>query len=245
MTRNKTSLLYLNYKCSYFILIIFALLSSSCSTQDLSYFPLKEGYKWRYNVIQTTRDGIQKQQYILRNFGETEINDKPAFVRYSLDGTALYYSISDEGILYLGSTNGQDINLEFNEDEQIVIRNPVSVDTYWEQSTITKLLKKTGPPQKTEFIIYAKVPLEVKIESLDEVVDVSAGRFENCMKISMSGSAFKDAGNYVGMTLVNVEQTSWYAKGVGLVKMERVETTQSEALDKGSLLIELAEYKSG
>ena len=110
---------------------------------------------------------------------------------------------------------------------------------------MTRLLKKTGPPQKTVFEIFAKVLMEAKIESLNEVINVPAGQFNNCMKITMTGSSFKDAGNYVGLTLVNVEQTSWYAPGVGLIKMERVETTKSDALDRGTLLIELAEYESG
>lgn len=61
----------------------------------------------------------------------------------------------------------------------------------------------------------------------------------------MSGSVFKNAGDYIGLTLINVEQTSWYAPGVGLVKIERLETTQRKVLDKGSLLIELAEFQSG
>ena len=61
----------------------------------------------------------------------------------------------------------------------------------------------------------------------------------------MTGSAYKDAGNYVGLTLVNVEQTNWYSLGVGLVKMERIESTQSDALDKGTLLVELTEFESG
>ncbi len=92
-----------------------------------------------------------------------------------------------------------------------------------------KTVKKTGPPQKTIFKIVAEVLLEVKIESLHEIVTVPARRYENCMKTTMSGSTFKNAGNYVGLTLVNVEQTNWYAPGIGLIKMERLETTQSKA----------------
>jgi len=65
------------------------------------------------------------------------------------------------------------------------------------------------------------------------------------MKIKMTGSSYKNAGNYVGLTLVNVEQTNWYSPGVGLVKMERLETTQSAALDKGTLSIELTRFESG
>ncbi len=87
--------------------------------------------------------------------------------------------------------------------------------------------------------------MEVTVASLSETVSVPAGTFGNCLKITRSGSMMKDAGNYVGLTLVNVEETSWYAPGVGLVKLERIETTQSDALDQGSLLIELADFETG
>ena len=122
---------------------------------------------------------------------------------------------------------------------------PFTIDKKWEQITYTKLLKKTGPPQRTEFKIIAEVPLEIKIESMDDTVIVPAGQFGKCMRIKMTGSAYKDAGNYVGLTIVSVEQTNWYSQGVGLVKMERIETTKSDALDKGSLLVELANFESG
>jgi hypothetical protein len=141
--------------------------------------------------------------------------------------------------------NDKMISPEFHADKQLVIPDKPVLGSQWQQSTVTKLLKKTGPPQKTVFEIFAKVDLEARIESLEEIVDVPAGRFKNCMKITMSGSSFKDAGNYVGLTLVNVEQTSWYAPDVGLVKMQRIETTQSDALDKGTLLIDLADFDEG
>lgn len=232
---NKSSLLVLFY-----ILFVFG-----CSKNDASYFPLNEGYKWRYNVSLETRDGIEKQKYILNNLGNRELEGKLVYLRQSLDGTILYYSESKAGIHYLGSINDKRLVPEFKEDKQFVMPFPAVVGTKWEQPTITRLLKKTGPPQKTVFEIFADVLLETKIESLSETVSVAAGKFENCMKITMTGSSFKDAGNYIGLTLINVEQTSWYAKGVGMVKMERVETTKSDALDKGSLLIELADFERG
>ena len=88
------------------------------------------------------------------------------------------------------------------------------------------------------------MPLDLSIESLDDTITVPAGQFSKCMRIKMTGSAYKNAGNYVGLTLVNVEQTNWYSPGVGLVKLERLETTQSAALDKGTLSIELVNFES-
>ena len=157
----------------------------------------------------------------------------------------MYYSVDENGIVYLGNVDDRELGRTFHADEQIVMHYPLHIDTSWEQSTMTHLLKKTGPPQKTEFKIIAKVPLEVKIESLTDEVNVPAGQFKGCLRITMEGSTMKNAGNYVGLTLVNVRQTNWYAPGIGLVKMERTETTRSDALDKGSLLVELTEFETG
>lgn len=243
MTNQCSSVIH-SFRYGSFVFLYILLLCLGCSKKEPSYFPLSNGYKWRYDVLLETRDGVQKQKYILNNLGESDLGGTPVYLRESLDGTVLYYLDSNEGIYYLGSINDKKIKPEFNKDKQLVIPKPHLVNTTWEQSTITKLLKKTGPPQKTVFEIFAKVNLEARIKSLDDVVTVPAGRFKNCMKITMSGSSFKDAGNYVGLTLVNVEQTSWYAEGVGLIKMERTETTKSDALDKGTLLIELADFET-
>ena len=230
---------------SYILVIFLVFISAGCSKKENSYFPLSSGLKWHYNVALTTRDGLEKQKYILQNIGADELNGESVFLRKSLDGTILYYSISDDGIYYLGNLDIRESKPIFFADKQIVIPTPFAIDTEWEQVTHTRLLKKTGPPQRTEFKIIAEVPLEIKIESLEDTVIVPAGQFNKCMRIKMIGSAYKDAGNYVGLTLVNVEQTNWYSSGVGLVKMERIETTQSDALDKGTLLVELPEFESG
>jgi hypothetical protein len=240
---NQNRLLIALFRNCGFILLFIFLSCSGCSEKEQSFFPLSKGYKWRYDVLLETRDGVRKQKYILNNLGESDLEGAPVYIRESLDGTILYYSISNEGIHYLGNINDKAINPVFNGDKQLVIPELHTVNRIWEQSTTTRLLKKTGPSQKTVFEIFANVDMEAEIESLDDIVTVPAGRFENCMKITMSGSSFKDAGNYVGLTLVNVEQTSWYAQGVGLIKMERLETTKSDALDKGTLLIELADFE--
>ena len=230
---------------NYSLAIFFLAICTSCSNKEYSYFPLNSGLKWHYNVLLTTRDGLKKQKYILHNIGSDKLNSEPVFLRKSLDGTTLYYSVLEKGIYYLGSSDSRILDPKFISNKQLVIPKPFTIDTKWEQLTTTKLLKKTGPPQTTEFKIIAKVPLEIKIESLDDTVVVPAGQFDNCMRIKMTGSSYKNAGNYVGLTLVNVEQTNWYSPGVGLVKMERLETTQSAALDKGTLSIELTHFKSG
>ena len=229
---------------NYLFLVLIFLVLTACSKKEDSYFPLSSGLKWHYNVSLTTRDGLEKQKYILYNLGPDKLNGEPVFLRKSLDGTILYYSISDDGIYYLGNLDSKATSPKFYADKSIVIPTPFAINKKWEQITYTRLLKKTGPPQRTEFKIIAEVPLEISIESMTDTVIVPAGKFNKCMRIKMQGSAYKDAGNYVGLTLVNVEQTNWYSQGVGLVKMERIETTKSDALDKGTLSIELTNFES-
>lgn len=225
--------------------IALAALSVACGQGQVTYFPLRAGVKWHYDVAITTRDGLEKQRYFLANLGKKQLNEKKVFVRRSLEGTSLFYEETGSGIYYLGQISERVPGRVFNAGKQIVLPLPPRQHMRWQAVTETRLLKKTGPPQSTEFRITATVPLEAEIVSLSETVTVPAGTFKNCLEIAMSGSTMKDAGNYVGLTQVNVEETRWYAPGTGLVKMERLETTRSEALDRGSLLIELAGYEAG
>ena len=226
-----------------FFVIIVSFLCISCSKNDDSYFPLSSGLKWHYSVSLTTRDGLENQKYILLNAGSKEIDGELVYRRESLDGTNLFYKITDEGIYYLGSVANELVDPKLSSFQSLVIPYPLILNKKWQQVTHTKLLKKTGPPQRTEFKIIAEVPMTVEILSFQYIVNVPAGQFDKCMKVVMTGSSYKDAGNYVGLTLVSVEQTNWYAPGVGLVKMERLEKTQSEALDKGTLSVELTHFE--
>lgn len=219
--------------------MLLCFLCSSCSESEKTYFPLHKAYKWQYDVTLMTQEGTLNQKYIFNNLGEAELEGKSVYLRQSLDGSILYYSKTDEGLYYLGSLNSQSIKPEFHEDKQFLLPEVLSVGAEWKQTTVTKLLKKGRLKVITE------IPLDVKVESLSETVKVPAGRFINCLKISMEGFEFKNISNNLGVTMVSVEQTNWYALGVGLVKMERLETTERKALKKGTLLIELSDFESG
>ncbi len=230
------------------LFVSFTLLFLTCCSSpnsDITYFPLDDGYKWRYSVSMITRDGLEKQQYILKNLGKSDLHNTPVHLKQSMDGTFIYYAVEEGVVMFKGTKSFLVPGGLFQPEQQVIMPNPVKLDDKWQTISTTRLLKKTGPPQKTEFKILANVPMDVSVESINETVNVPAGVFTNCVKIKSEGSIMKDAGNYVGLTLIDVEETSWYAPNVGLVKLERVETTKSEALDKGSLLIELADFKRG
>ena len=205
---------------------------------------MKEGLQWRYAVKKTTMDGTRQQKYIFKNLAMQNINGEELHVRQSIDGTLLYYKNTEQGVTYYGKEKHQNNESKIDIDNHFVFRYPLQAGTQWEDFTYSRLLVKTGPPQKTVFKIIAKVPLSVEIESVDDVVRVPAGTFQHCVRIKKKGSAYKDAGNYIGLTVVAITETSWFAPGVGLVKSVREETTEQKALNRGELIIELESFTS-
>lgn len=227
-------------------LLIISFLLSSCSKDSNNYFPLEEGFRWGYKVRLETMDGVRQQKYFYLSRGKENIGEKEVYVKQSMQGNLLYYVEDETGLHHFASVDKNVSRAgelaEFNNAERSIFKYPLEEGKQWDELSITQLLVKTGPPQKTEFKIHAEIPVEVKIVSLNETITVPAGTFDNVMKVSTSGSQYWNAGNYVGLTIVEIEETAWYAKGVGLVRFERIETTQKEALDKGTLLIELEEF---
>jgi hypothetical protein len=133
---------------NYSLAIFFLAICTSCSNKEYSYFPLNSGLKWHYNVLLTTRDGLKKQKYILHNIGSDTLNGEPVFLRKSLDGTILYYSVLEKGIYYLGSLDSSVLDPKFISDKRLVIPKPFAINTKWEQLTTTKLLKKLAHHKK-------------------------------------------------------------------------------------------------
>ncbi len=226
------------------ILLVLLWLLTSCSQPDNEYFPLKAGKYWRYQLTYQTMDGTFKGVYAVENLPKQKIDEQQYYVRALLDGSINYLQLDDKGLLLKGREKTVDLDTKFTDTDQYIYQFPLQVGTTWEDTVLSKALIKTGPPQKTEFHIVAKVPVTAKIESMTDMVKVPAGTFENCMRVVMSGNAFVDAGNYVGMTIVRVTETNWYAPGVGLVKSVREESTRHRALDKGGIILELESFRS-
>ena len=235
---SKSSIIFIGIILSELCLVI------SCGWSDIDYFPLNKGKYWRYAMTYQTMDGHFKGVYAVENLGQEKINGENVYIRQLLDGSYDYIQVNEKGIFLKGSEKTVDFKTENKEADRYIIQYPLQVGNKWNETVVSKALIKTGPPQKTEFHIVAKIPVDVTIESMTDTVKVPAGTFTNCMRITLKGSDFVNAGNYVGMTVVRLNETNWYAPDVGLVKSIREESTKHRALDKGEIIIELEEYRS-
>lgn len=218
-------------------------LVTGCSRAPDDYYPLAGGKYWLYAMTYHNMDGNFKGIYAAENLGRNNEDDQDTYVRRLLDGSSDFLRIDEQGISLTAreTTDGEHTRrVDLNHP---VFKFPLIIGKQWQDTTISRVLFKTGPPQKTEFRISAQIPVTARIESMTDEISVPAGTFAGCMRIALKGNAFINAGNYVGLTIVNIEQTDWYAPGVGLVKSVRKESTASKALDRGEITLELESYR--
>ena len=107
----------------------------------------------------------------------------------------------------------------------------------------TAVLENTGPPWETLFRIRVPVTMHYRVAELGQSVETPAGRFSDCALVVGQGSANADVGNYIGRTSIEVSSRAWYARGVGLVRLERDETTTADAISAGHITMELLAWE--
>jgi len=224
-------------------LFLCMILLSACGREDLEYFPLEEGIYWRYRMHYEIMNGPMDTFFAIENKPEIRDDTGVLYEQVSMDGKSYFYRIDDQGLILTQRSRHGDFEDEYRDINRYLLRFPLQAGNEWQSDTWSRVLIKVGPPQKTEFRIVARVPVTVNIESMTDTIRVPAGVFRNCMRIRSTGSQFHDAGNYVGNTVVGIDETNWYAPGVGLVKSVRKETTTAKALDYGEIILELETYR--
>ncbi len=81
------------------------------------------------------------------------------------------------------------------------------------------------------------------VEAMDEVVTVPAGTFKDCARVVGNGilPLYLDA--VQGFKDIPIVNREWYCKGVGLVKVERVEELSSALFSGGKITMELSSFE--
>ena len=208
------------------------------------YFPLQEGVYWRYKMNYKTMDGRWDTFLAYENYPPLSNDQNTLYVKRTIDGREYHYTVNDEGIMVQNYEIMEGMEKRIESNQHYVFKFPLEVGKTWNDKSFSQVLIKTGPPQKTVFRITANLPVNVTVESMDETVKVPAGEFKDCILISLKGSGFHDAGNYVGHTVVSIDELRWYAPGVGLVKSIRKEKTTDLVVTDGQIILELEEFRS-
>lgn len=214
-----------------------------CDNGPADYFPLDPDRYWQYDVVRTTMDGANKQKYLIETRPAREWNGHPVQVRQTVDGHLFFYREHADGINRVARKLRAEAAAIATDPTLLVLPRAPVVGARWRQASHTAVLENTGPPWETLFRITQPVDLDFTIASTSDTVRVGAGEFSDCLRVVGNGRFSTDVGNYIGRAEISVSVTEWYAPNVGLVRSERVETTDAEALNHGSIVMELADYR--
>ncbi len=201
------------------------------------FFPLEPGQTWIYRVERTTMDGTAQMRHAITSLVPPTSPPGISAARESLGGQRYLYRIDERGVWRLDSPR-EDADAAAT-TPQLVLPRGLAPTSSWQSESRTSVLENTGPPWETLFRIDVALTMNYTIESMDGEITTPAGRFGDCLVIRGHGTTNADVGNYIGHTEIEVDSREWFAPGIGLVRMERTETTAAKALSSGRLVMEL------
>jgi hypothetical protein len=159
-----------------------------------SYFPLKEGMRWEYDVIS---DQGATKKLLITNLAPREVSGAKVTPRKQELGGATFIELmkkDETGIYRYAEQKGEKAPPSLITPMECHLRFPITEGSSWKMAT--KLGNST-------------VNVSLTIESLADEVKVPAGTFKDCIKVKQVGE------NDAGTSVMGYE---WYAPKVGVVK---------------------------
>ncbi|MBC2715640.1 MAG: hypothetical protein HF978_10050 [Desulfobacteraceae bacterium] len=221
-----------------FIIIFHA--GVSCKKSDSeseSYYPLKEGLNWTYQVSsgETIDDSDENAILTISNLEKKYLKLEkvtPQQITYKGKSDLKFIIQNEEGIFEFGKQLYGMGMPEINDPKLFYLKTPVQIGGSWKEIHATQCL-----PEKM------MVPVTVTIESMDETVTVPAGTYQNCLKLIKKGQFTKNLGEFLGVSNVAVEKAEWYVKGVGLIKSEILERSNQVMYGNRLIVQELKAFR--
>jgi len=191
-----------------------------CDELGESYFPLKQGMRWEYNV---TSDQGGTKKLLITNLAPREVNGTKVTPRkWELGGTTFFELMKkdDTGIYRFAEQLGENAPPSLITPIECHLKFPVALDNSWNMAT------KVGN---------STVNLSLTIESVADEVTVPAGTFKDCLKIKQVGE------NDAGTAVMGYE---WYAPKVGVVKsMVTIKQKTAEGTKSENRTYQLVSFK--
>ena len=212
---------------------------------SLSYFPLEAGHRWQYELASEWENNtIEREPLVLRTLGQEALESGAKAWRRRSDSGVDYWLRADETGIYRVATK-TDLQEEPAMDQPVrhVLKMPLSVGTSWQAPTTTYLLRRNAdfPPEIRHS--HKPVLMTYRIEALGQTVVTRAGSFSDCIKVAGSAIIKLFADPVAGFRDLPLNNTEWYCKGVGLVKMQRDEPAKSTFLTGGTMTLELIAWQ--
>jgi len=217
-------------------MIIGILVVAGCEKQSPDYFPLDENLVYEYSILQQVNDEKHKAKLVIVGLPAAKNGDEIIYPRITAGGVMLYFQKRPGGIYYSGDTGVAG---------HLLLKYPLQQNATWRAASDIYILKRRHESfagGESFISLGGMVSLGYRIVGLHELVQVPAGRFENCVRVDAAGTMPVEERTR-GIKKINIEQTEWYAPNVGLVKMTRKEYTTPDKI-RAEMVQELTDIKT-
>lgn len=214
---------------------------AGCSGNSDSYFPLSKGAHWEYKVAQKQGANETVSQLDIDSDGSVKVGTQKASIRRASTGHMWAIATDAAGIKRVASRREVDDEFTSDADARFVLKAPFTVGSTWSAPTVPYLLARKGefPP---ELIHAHHATMTYTIAGVAESVVTAAGSFTDCLRVDAVGALRLYVDPVIGVTDVPLTGQEWYCKGVGLVKLTRIEKITSPFLTGGEYSMELTRY---
>lgn len=194
-------------------------LAGACAEPEplrADYFPTLPGYQWEYDISRKTPiplEPVLQKSIVLNLKAETRAGVRRYPKRYA-NGGKRFFIKSATGVWHDGGGENGRAQL---------IAYPPEPGTEWSAPSRLYLFDLPKKLDEGRKLISRDLTLDYAIASRAETVDVPAGRFFDCLRIDAVGFLDLPRRLMLGIKIIKVKQTEWYAPGVGLIKKTRQE----------------------
>ena len=206
-----------------------AALACTRKPADDAYFPLGKGRTWSYTIT-PDGEGIVPLKLTVSVVGPEEVGGANVTrERIEIDGREhfLFVGADQRGVFRHATQSPGEPSPSLDAARDYFLEQPLEVGRSW---------KGTSAPTFLE-VADVEVPIESTVVSTTDTVRTPAGEFKDCVKVHVTGSAevrneFLDDDDADGgdapfdpvSGTFSIDEETWYAKDVGVVKSVVAET---------------------
>ncbi len=221
------------------------ILLASCTgtVADDDYFPLDKGRSWTY-AVSTSLDDHAKQveRLTISSRGAEKLGDEMAVRRHTSSGLDYFVRSDHSGVYRVASRTPLDRAPQADEPHRYVLQKPYAIGTQWKAMTTAYVLERRSEVPKEIRRTHKPFPMTYTIDALDESIEVPAGRFKGCLRVSGYAAVRLYVDAQFAWRDIGLTAREWYCPGVGLVRLEREELSPSRFMVGGHLVMELSAW---
>ena len=226
----------------FLVLILFI---TSCSENSSHYFPLDKIKTWSYSVeiIPEVEDkALYKKIHLSMGEQKVSLNEekKKLFPILRENGTTLYYEFLDDGIYRVGKKFLKEKTIT-SENKRMVLPFPLTLGKTWDVNSETYLILRKYPYY--DYRATTNFKLKYKVASMKETVSTPSGTFKDCILIIGNAETNFIGNNEIGSIGIKIHSKEWYSKAIGLIKMERIEETDTDLFGTTKMVQLLESYQ--